>query len=35
MVKLNSFDPASPRYSDSLLKRLVKARRMSAGLSRP
>ena len=28
MVKLNSFDPASPRYSDSLLKRLVKARRM-------
>jgi gamma-D-glutamyl-L-lysine dipeptidyl-peptidase len=29
MVKLNSFDPASPRYSDTLLKRLVKVRRMS------
>jgi cell wall-associated NlpC family hydrolase len=28
MVKLNSFDPASPRYSDALLKRLVTARRM-------
>ena len=28
MVKLNSFDPASPRYSESLLKRLVRARRM-------
>lgn len=28
MVKLNSFDPASPLYSESLLKRLVKARRM-------
>jgi cell wall-associated NlpC family hydrolase len=29
MVKVNSFDPASPIYSDSLLKRLVKARRYS------
>jgi cell wall-associated NlpC family hydrolase len=29
LVKLNSFDPASPLYSDNLLKRLVKARRMS------
>ncbi|HEY3381717.1 MAG TPA: NlpC/P60 family protein [Vicinamibacterales bacterium] len=28
MVKLNSFDPASPIYSDTLLKRLVKVRRM-------
>jgi gamma-D-glutamyl-L-lysine dipeptidyl-peptidase len=28
MVKLNSFDPTSPLYSESLLKRLVKARRM-------
>ena len=28
MVKLNSFDPASPRYSESLLRRLVKVRRM-------
>ncbi len=28
MVKLNSFDPTSPLYSDALLKRLVKARRM-------
>ncbi len=27
-VRLNSFDPASPLYSDALLKRLVKARRM-------
>jgi gamma-D-glutamyl-L-lysine dipeptidyl-peptidase len=29
MVKVNSFDPASPIYSESLLKRLVKARRMA------
>ncbi len=29
LVKLNSFDPASPIYSDSLLKRLVKVRRYS------
>jgi gamma-D-glutamyl-L-lysine dipeptidyl-peptidase len=29
LVKLNSFDPASPIYSDSLLKRLVKVRRFS------
>lgn len=28
LVKLNSFDPASPIYSDNLLKRLVKVRRM-------
>jgi cell wall-associated NlpC family hydrolase len=28
MVKLNSFDPASPLYSDALLRRLVKVRRM-------
>ena len=28
-VKINSFDPASPIYSDSLLKRLVKVRRVS------
>jgi cell wall-associated NlpC family hydrolase len=28
MVKLNSFDPTSPLYSDAHLKRLVKARRM-------
>lgn len=28
LVKLNSFDPASPLYSKSLLERLVKARRM-------
>jgi gamma-D-glutamyl-L-lysine dipeptidyl-peptidase len=27
MVKLNSFDPASPLYSENLLKRLVKVRR--------
>jgi cell wall-associated NlpC family hydrolase len=27
LVKLNSFDPASPVYSDNLLKRLVKVRR--------
>jgi gamma-D-glutamyl-L-lysine dipeptidyl-peptidase len=27
LVKLNSFDPGSPIYSDSLLKRLVKVRR--------
>jgi hypothetical protein len=27
MVKPNSFDPASPIYSDNLLKRLVKVRR--------
>jgi gamma-D-glutamyl-L-lysine dipeptidyl-peptidase len=27
LVKLNSFDPASPIYSDNLLKRLVKVRR--------
>jgi cell wall-associated NlpC family hydrolase len=29
LVKLNSLDPASPIYSDSLLKRLVKVRRYS------
>jgi cell wall-associated NlpC family hydrolase len=29
MVKFNSFDPASPIYSESLLKRLVKVRRMT------
>jgi gamma-D-glutamyl-L-lysine dipeptidyl-peptidase len=29
LVKLNSFDPASPIYSDNLLKRLVKVRRYS------
>jgi cell wall-associated NlpC family hydrolase len=29
MVKINSFDPASPIYSDNHLKRLVKVRRMS------
>jgi gamma-D-glutamyl-L-lysine dipeptidyl-peptidase len=29
LVKVNSFDPASPIYSDSLLKRLVKVRRYS------
>jgi cell wall-associated NlpC family hydrolase len=28
LVKLNSFDPASPLYSETLLKRLVKVRRM-------
>jgi cell wall-associated NlpC family hydrolase len=28
MVRLNSLDPASPIYNDTLLKRLVKARRM-------
>lgn len=28
MVKLNSFDPASPLYNETLLKRLVNARRM-------
>jgi gamma-D-glutamyl-L-lysine dipeptidyl-peptidase len=27
LVKLNSFDPSSPSYSDNLLKRLVKVRR--------
>ena len=30
MVKLNSLDPASPLYSENLLKRLVKVRRYSA-----
>jgi cell wall-associated NlpC family hydrolase len=29
-VKVNSFDPASPIYSDSLLKRLVKVRRITS-----
>jgi cell wall-associated NlpC family hydrolase len=29
LVKVNSFDPSSPIFSDSLLKRLVKARRYS------
>jgi cell wall-associated NlpC family hydrolase len=29
MVKFNSFDPASPIYSESLLKRLVKVRRVT------
>lgn len=29
MVKFNSFDPASPIYSETLLKRLVKVRRIS------
>jgi gamma-D-glutamyl-L-lysine dipeptidyl-peptidase len=29
MVKLNSFDPASPIYSENLLKRLVKVRRFA------
>ena len=27
LVKLNSFDPASPLYSENLLKRLVKVKR--------
>lgn len=30
LVKLNSFDPASPIYSENLLKRLVKVRRFKA-----
>ena len=30
LVKINSFDPASPTYSENLLKRLVKVRRMSS-----
>jgi cell wall-associated NlpC family hydrolase len=29
MVKINSFDPSAPDYSENLLKRLVKARRMT------
>jgi cell wall-associated NlpC family hydrolase len=29
LVKLNSFDPSSPIYSESLLKRLVKVRRIA------
>lgn len=29
LVKINSFDPASPAYSESLLKRLVSARRVN------
>ncbi len=31
MVKINSFDPAAPDYSDNLLKRLVKAKRLTVG----
>ncbi|HEX7485603.1 MAG TPA: NlpC/P60 family protein [Vicinamibacterales bacterium] len=30
MVKVNSFDPSSPIYSENLLKRLVKVRRMES-----
>ena len=29
MVRINSFDPASPIYSDALLKRLLKVRRIA------
>jgi gamma-D-glutamyl-L-lysine dipeptidyl-peptidase len=32
MVKVNSFDPVSPIYSESLLKRLVKVRRMTQAM---
>jgi cell wall-associated NlpC family hydrolase len=35
LVKINSFDAASPLYSENLLKRVVRVRRIPSGPARP